>query len=70
MLGNATATNRNISVGDVVEHVRDPSLLGVITVVEDNGLSVMVRWDGTDSDDFQWINKVRKADTQQSDAAE
>lgn len=45
-------------VGERVMHYRDSDLVGTVRHVEENGLSVMVRWDGTDGDDFQWANKL------------
>lgn len=54
-----TFTEKTLEVGDHVEHVRDSNMIGVITVVEDNRLSVMVRWKGYLEDDFQWANNLK-----------
>lgn len=56
MLGAWDVTD--LEVGERVVHYRDPDLRGAVTVVEENRLSVMVRWDGDEEDDFQWADKV------------
>ena len=43
-----------------MSHYRDPSNEGTIHTVEENGLSVLVVWDGDTEPDFQWSNKVIK----------
>lgn len=72
MLGTFATGGEGHEVGDRVVHVKDPSLVGTIKVVEENRLSVMVLWDreGVGPDDpyeegdldFHWANKVVKAD--------
>lgn len=61
MLGRGCATGlEGHQVGDRVSHYRDPSNEGTIHTVEENGLSVLVVWDGDTEPDFQWSNKVIK----------
>lgn len=51
------------SVGDRVMHYRDPDLKGEVVEVAENGLSVSVHWDGSDTadePDFQWQGKLVK----------
>lgn len=72
MLGTFATGEEGHEVGDRVVHVKDPTLVGAIKIVEENRLSVMVLWDraGMSPDDpyeegdldFQWANKVVKVD--------
>jgi hypothetical protein len=59
MLGTI-ATPTDLQVNERVRHSRDPDLIGTVTEVEENRLSVMVLWDGDDIPSFQWSNKVER----------
>lgn len=64
MLGRGMASGLEGHVkGDRVHYYRDAELRGTLDSVEENQLSVMVRWDDYGPDDepeFQWANKVVK----------
>jgi hypothetical protein len=64
MIGRGTASGDEGHLkGDRVYHYRDPEMTGTLDSVEENQLSVMVRWDDygpEDKPDFQWSNKVVK----------
>lgn len=64
MLGRGYATGlEGHKVGDRVYYYREPTAVGTIHTVEENGLSVLVVWDTHSEPDFQWSNKVIKLTT-------
>lgn len=51
--------NEELEIGNRVATHREPDVLGTVSHIEENRLSVLVVWDdGEGVPDFQWSNKV------------
>ena len=54
-----------VTEGDMVYHVKDQDLVGVVTHVDRNlphPTTCNVLWEGTEDDDIQWTNKLVRID--------
>lgn len=51
----------NVDVGDTVCHVKDYELIGQVVSIDrnlDDITTCLVVWDGSESTDIQWTNKL------------